>query len=255
MFYVYEWFVKNSGEVFYVGKGCKKRYLQTAKRNKLFQLYYDKFDCSVRIIKDFDTEDDAFAYEHTRIMKLKAIGQAVCNLDYGGKGGCNFVWTNEMREYKSQYNPMKAIEQRKRMQTNNPMKNRETSEKVNAQKRRAVIIDGVKYDGVIVASKAIGVLPNTISRWCNKGYNTKGKPCRYADEPQKDYPSIKITHPYATTPKAVIVDGKRFETVKDAAQYIGVWSESLIRAIKQNKLCKGHKCEYDNQQPSTNLNG
>ena len=35
MFYVYEWFVKESGEVFYVGKGTKNRY-KVKKHNKFF---------------------------------------------------------------------------------------------------------------------------------------------------------------------------------------------------------------------------
>ena len=35
MFYVYEWFIKESGKVFYVGKGHKNRY-KVRKHNKLF---------------------------------------------------------------------------------------------------------------------------------------------------------------------------------------------------------------------------
>lgn len=35
MFYVYEWYNTITGQVFYVGKGTKKRYLQTSKRNQL----------------------------------------------------------------------------------------------------------------------------------------------------------------------------------------------------------------------------
>ena len=50
--------------------------------------------------------------------------------------------------------------------------------------------------------------------------------------------------------KRVIVDGKRYQSVSDAARFIEVWPESLIRAIKKGRPCKGHICRYDNQQPS-----
>lgn len=39
----------------------------------------------------------------------------------------------------------------------------------------------------------------------------------------------------------------KFNSVKEAANYLGVWSETLIRNIKNNKPCKGHICKYDNQ--------
>lgn len=29
--------------------------------------------------------------------------------------------------------------------------------------------------------------------------------------------------------------------------YVGVWPESLIRAIKGNRKCKEHVCKYDDQ--------
>ena len=122
-FYVYEWFNKDNGEIFYVGKGCKNRYKQTTRRNKLFNQYYKENNCESRIIKEFGYENLAFEFEHERIMELKAQGQCSCNLDYGGNGGCNFVWTNEMKEYKSIYNPMKNESQKLRMSKFNPMKN------------------------------------------------------------------------------------------------------------------------------------
>ena len=36
MFYVYEWYIVETGEIFYVGKGCKNRYKSTCHRNRLF---------------------------------------------------------------------------------------------------------------------------------------------------------------------------------------------------------------------------
>lgn len=250
MFYVYEWFVVETGEIFYVGKGCRGRYKSTSHRNRLFLEFIKRFECSSRIIKYFESEDEAFSYEKKRISELKEKGLCSCNLDGGGKGGVNFVWNEEMRKYKSVYNPMKSAEQRERMSKNNPMKNPDIALKASRKKMRPVIINGIRYDGLKVAAKEIGVCEHSILTWCKRGYDTNGNPCRYEDEQQKKYPLIKKTHPKATTPKPVIIDGIRFETVKDAAEYIGVWSESIIRAIKGNRKCKGHECRYDNQQPS-----
>lgn len=250
MFYVYEWYIVETGEIFYVGKGCKNRYKSKCHRNRLFDEFIKRFNCESRIIKRFDTEDEAFCFEKERIAELKAKGLCVCNLDGGGNGGVNFVWTDDMRKYKSVYNPMKAKAQRERMSKNNPMKRPDIAAENGKRKMRPVVINGTWYESLKSAAKSIGVCEFSILTWCKRGYDTVGNPCRYANEEQKPYPTIKKTHPGATTPKSVIVDGIKFETVKDAAKFINTHSERLIRAIKSNRKCKGHECRYDNQQPS-----
>lgn len=249
MFYVYEWFIKETGEIIYVGKGSGRRY-KVRKHNQFFNDMIKRYDCDSRIIKEFESEKDAFHYESERVEQLKSIGQCVCNIYNGGFGRTASWWTDEIREQYSQKNVMKSEIQRKRMSEKNPMKNKDISLKVGKTKRRKVVINGVVYEGVKKAAEQIGVCEFSISTWCKRGYNTNGEPCRYYDEPQKEYPLAKKLHPKAASPKAVIVDGIRYETVQDAAESIGVWSESIIRAIKENRKCKGHECKYDNQQPS-----
>ena len=94
MFYVYEWYDIDTGVIFYVGKGVNKRYAQKTMRNELFKEYYSNHRCGSRIVKEFVDEDAAFAFEHALICDLKAKNQCFCNLDNGGKGGVNFVWTD-----------------------------------------------------------------------------------------------------------------------------------------------------------------
>lgn len=249
MFYVYEWFIKSTGEIFYVGKGTGRRY-KVRKHNKFFNDMIARCECDSRIIKEFEFEEDAFHYENERITYLKSIGQCVCNIYAGGTGGTVSWWTAERRNEYSKRNVMKSESQRKRMSENNPMKNKAVALKHGAKQKRKVVINGVVYDGLKDAAKSIGVCDYSILTWCKRGYDTNGNPCRYYDEPQKKYSALKKTHPKVTTPKPIIVDGIRYETVKDAADSIGVWSESIIRAIKENRPCKGHECRYDNQQPS-----
>lgn len=244
MFYVYEWFNINNKEIFYVGKGCRNRNNQICKRNRLFKEYISKNQCSNKIIKYFEKEEDALKYEKNRIIELKEKGMCFCNLDNGGKGGVNFIWTNEMKKYMSKYNPMKSNNQRKRMSEKNPMKNKNISKKVAETKKRKVVINNIEYNGLIDASKEIGVATNTILNWVKRGYDTFGNPCRYYNKKQEQYDFKK------TCSKKVIIDDKIFNSVKEASDFIGVWSETLIRAIKNNRKCKNHTCKYDNQQAS-----
>lgn len=130
------------------------------------------------------------------------------------------------------------------MSKNNPMKNPITADRVKRQKQIPVIIDGKRFASVKDAAKAMGVWELTVTKWCKRGYDTQGKPCRHESEQQKAY-TLKTT-----SSRAVLIDDKRFPSVKSAAQYLGVWSETLIRNIKKNTPCKGHICRYDNQQPS-----
>lgn len=249
MFYVYEWFIKETGEIIYVGKGTGRRY-KVRKHNKFFNVLIQRYDCDSRIVKEFEVEEEAFNFENKRITQLKSIGQCVCNIYNGGTGGTVSWWTDELREEYSKRNVMKSENQRKRMSENNPMKRPEIAAKQGAGVSRKVVINGCVYESIKKAASSIGVCEFTILTWCKRGYDTYGNPCRYFDESQKEYSLIKKTHPRVSTHKAVYVDDIRYETVKEAAEAIGVWSESVIRAIKENRLCKGHVCRYDNQQPS-----
>ena len=249
MFYVYEWFIKETNEVIYVGKGCKNRYKVT-KHNKFFNDMIRRFDCESRIIKYFHNEQDAFYYEYERVEELKKIGQCVCNIYQGGFGGTTEWWTEDKKKKYSENNVMKSETQRGRMSHQNPMKNPKVAKMVGEKHRKPVIINDKKYDGVTFAANALNVADQTIVKWCKQGYDNYGNPCRYESEAQKEIPLIKKLHPKATSPKPVIIDGIRFETLKDGANYIGVSSTILIRKMKANKLCKGHNCKYDNQQPS-----
>lgn len=250
MFYVYRWYIKNTNETFYIGKGTKNRYKSTCHRNKIFKYYIANYDCISEILEYFTDENDALLKEKMLIAYYKSLGESKANLDNGGTGGINFVWTQAMRDYQSCFNPMKRPEQKERMSKNNPMKNPEVVEKVKKQTQKSVILNGVYYPSVKKASLNTGHTEGTICKWCKRGYDVDGNPCRYAHEEQKNIPVIKKSHPRATTPKAVIVDDIYYETVQDGANAIGGWPENLIRAIKANRTYKGHTCKYANQQPS-----
>lgn len=180
MFYVYEWYIKNTNEVIYVGKGTKLRYT-VRKHNKLFNEMIKRFDCDSRIIKTFTNEEDAFEYEYTRINELKSQNQCVCNIRYGGFGGTTNWWTDDLRKQYSKNNVMKSKEQRERMSKNNPMRNKDVAKKVATSKSRPVIIAGVEYPSVKKAHEILGFAVDTIQKWCINGVNSKGEKCSYKD--------------------------------------------------------------------------
>jgi hypothetical protein len=74
--YVYEWFIKETGEIFYVGKGSGNRVISKKNRNNYFKNIIKKYECDYRILKYFEKEDDAYNYELERGLELKSIGQA-----------------------------------------------------------------------------------------------------------------------------------------------------------------------------------
>ena len=178
MFYVYEWYIIDTNEIIYVGKGCRNRYKVT-KHNKMFNEMIKRYKCKSRIVKNFDIEKDAFEYEFIRINELRAKNQCVCNIYNGGAGGTVSWWNDEKKKQYSINNVMKSEKQRERMKKNNPMSNPEIAEKTNGQKRIPVIIDGKKYISLKQASIELGVVPDTIRQWCKKGHNTNGIKCEF----------------------------------------------------------------------------
>lgn len=245
-FYVYEWRDVDTGEVFYVGKGCGNRYKSLNHRNKYFLDYYNNHNTESVIVNYFDNEENAFAYELELTNYYKGIGQCQCCLMDGGYGGYSKIWSKEMKKYWSEYNPMKDEKQRERMSVDNPMKDSNIASIVGEKHKRAVVINGIKYNSVYEAAKANNVYDATIIRWCNRGYNTNGNPCRYENEKQKSFTIQK------TSSKKILVDKELlFNSLREAANFFGVKDTSpLCRALKTNKPYHNHIVEYANQQPS-----
>lgn len=245
MFYVYEWYVVSTGEIIYVGKGSGRRY-KVRKHNAFFNEFIKRYDCESRIVKKFETEKEAFEFEFDRVLELKLKGQCVCNIYSGGFGGTASCWTEEMRNNYSRNNVMKNSKQRKRMSEQNPMKNKDISQKVNAKKKKKICVGNKIYDGCTDLAKEFGVKDSSIQYWVERGYAPNGEPCYYYGS---EKPVVKFKN-VGGNRRPVIVDGIKFNSVKDAANSYGIWPETIIRALKNNRPFNGHICRYDNQQPS-----
>ena len=178
MFYVYEWFIKETNEVIYVGKGKNKRY-KVKKHNRLFNEMIKRFECDTRILKYFENEKEAFEYEYQRINELWEKEQCVCNIYKGGMGGTIDWWTEEKKKWYSENNCMKSEFQRERMKKQNPMKNKEIALRVNAKNKKRVIINNVEYESILQAREKYNVSYETIKKWCLKGENHLKEKCEY----------------------------------------------------------------------------
>ena len=243
VFYVYEWYNVENGFIFYVGKGCKNRYKSLSHRNKLFLNYIKSNKCDVRIIKLFESEEMAFKFENERIIELKSQGQSVCNLDNGGTGGPQFIWTTEMRKYKSTYNPMKDEKQRKRMSEHNPMKNPLIANNANRKTEIYVVINGVEFNSINKAAKHYNVCSETIKRWCKKGINPNFEQCKYKNKEQVIFHGKRFNH-YGCRP--VIYKGIQYETLLDLARELGTTSNAILNWARRGFDPYGNVCRYAN---------
>ena len=242
IFYIYEWFDIETGFIFYVGKGCNRRYLEHTHRNKAFKKYYSQHKCESRIVEYFATEEEAFKAENERILSLKDSGECICNLDNGGVGGVNFVWTEEMRKYKSEYNPMKDEKQRERMRTKNPMKNKDVAKRNNSKKRKPVIIGDKRFPSLREASKKTGASFETIKKWCALGISSNGELCRFENEKQI-YPKADFRY-FKPVGKEMTYQGKTFENVIVASKKLNISKCTLYRWLRNGFDDLGNKCRY-----------
>ena len=101
LYYVYEWYIIETNEVFYVGKGTGKRCYYT-NRNKMFKDFYNTHNCDVRKVKDDLTEAEAFALEHFLILYYKE--RTNCRITNQNTGGLSMTGYFQMTETRRKAN-------------------------------------------------------------------------------------------------------------------------------------------------------
>jgi predicted RNA-binding protein with RPS1 domain len=99
-FYVYEHLRADTGEVFYVGKGTRKRAQLATRhhRSKWWQRVVEKAGgFSIRYCAQGLTDNEAKALEIAKIAELRAMGVDLCNMTNGGDGTSGYVKSAEWR--------------------------------------------------------------------------------------------------------------------------------------------------------------
>ena len=101
-FYVYEWYVVDTNEVFYVGKGCGNRLNRISCRNKFFQDIYKSHKSKARKIYENLTEKEAFEKEIETIKYYKEnTNYRLTNQTNGGEGTAGWVPSKEFCDKQS----------------------------------------------------------------------------------------------------------------------------------------------------------
>lgn len=101
-FYVYEWYIIDTNEVFYVGKGTGNRYKQIKGRNRYFQCMFSSHNCNVRKIQDGLNEIDAFNLEIETIKYYREnTDYRLTNQTDGGEGTSGWVPSEDFRNKQS----------------------------------------------------------------------------------------------------------------------------------------------------------
>jgi hypothetical protein len=83
-YYIYEWYIVETGEVFYIGKGNKTRYKDTRNRNRIFNKIRNDNICESRILENNLEEDSAYLKEKEKIAEYREKGWCKANFDDGG---------------------------------------------------------------------------------------------------------------------------------------------------------------------------
>lgn len=88
----------DTNQVFYIGKGTKKRMRDKSNRSRYWHNIVNKAGGYVaKIIAANLYEKEALSFEKLMISKLRDIGEALCNLTEGGDGVSGYQHTEETR--------------------------------------------------------------------------------------------------------------------------------------------------------------
>ena len=180
-FYVYEHLKADTGEVFYVGKGCRKRAKDKDNRSKYWSNIINKHGFKVRyVVKNVD-EEFAFFVEEERIDQLKRLGVKLCNLTNGGEGSSGLIMPQSAKDMISRANKGKTIPDWQRKKASESLKKiKKTPEWiqkiVDAKSRAVICIDtGVEYKSDLEAHKQTGTNVKSIRSACRGEYKTAGR--------------------------------------------------------------------------------
>ena len=108
VYYVYEWYIVETGEIFYVGKGSGNRVTSMKDRNEYFKNIRKKYKCDYRIVRYFENEEAAYDYELKYGNELKHKGQArACYVlgNYGRTIDATVLERMKPTQYKYKHEP------------------------------------------------------------------------------------------------------------------------------------------------------
>lgn len=121
----------DNGEIFYIGLSSnEQRPYSKHSRNRYWKNVANKYGYSVRIIKRFDTREEAANHEKELIQIYKDAGCRLVNLSTGGEyGAAGVIRSNEFKAKVS--NSKKGVKNPKLVGELNPTKNPDVANKIS----------------------------------------------------------------------------------------------------------------------------
>lgn len=102
MFYTYMHTRNDTNEVFYVGKGKRRRPHDKFNRNRWWWHVVNKVGYTVHVLGIWETDDEALEHEIFLIRTFKEMGYKLVNAVEGGKGCLGMKHTEEARKKMSE---------------------------------------------------------------------------------------------------------------------------------------------------------
>lgn len=164
-YYVYAWYIKETEEVFYVGKGTGKRYKTRKRENPLFMRIINKYECDVKILKDNMTEKEAFEYEIKMIAYYRSVSTKMANFLDGGENPPKLTGIPKSEEWKK-----KVREANKIFHKNNPDVSKRQSENFKAFLQTE---EGKKFAEKSKKARSTEEFKKKQSEICRKANNTE----------------------------------------------------------------------------------
>jgi hypothetical protein len=162
MFYVYEHIRPDTGTVFYVGKGSKKRAYTKFRNNPYWNNVVNKVKSfQVRFVAINLDEELALLVEKERIDQLRKLGYTLTNLTDGGGGASGLKHTDKAK---------------KGMSDNCCMKRPEVVAKISGAKSilaKTVEYEGKTYHTINDLAEHLGISGNTLRGRIFRGKSEK----------------------------------------------------------------------------------
>ena len=245
-YYVYKWYIKDTGEVFYIGKGTGKRYKTRKRENKFFMKMLENHECESEIIKNNLTEKEAFELEKELIAYYRTQNVRLTNVQDGGENPpvLRCPRTEEWKE--------KIRESNRNFFAEHPEYSKQRSDKM---KEFLTTEKGKEFQRKSIESRNNDEFRKRQSIVCKKANQTKEYIDRQSELVKKmwESPEYREKHCGSNNPKsrAIIqfdLNGNfinEFKTITLASECTGA-SASKICAVAKGKrnTAGGYKWEY-----------
>lgn len=167
--------------------------------------------------------DEWVTAEQFWIEYLRALGARLTNIGIGGPGALGFKQTKEAKLKRS----LEAV-----VRDNSAIHRPEVREKAASRLRHTIIVDGVRFDGIAVAARALGISHSQVHRRVDLGRYQRVTPRKNGN-----VLTLKGGLPRGAThrnSKPVEIDGTLYPSMLDAMTKLGI-SRERVRKILRSK--------------------